>query len=168
MSGGSASGPVAGRRGKSAQAEPIDLDMTPMMNMLIILISFLVTMVVFTQLAVIKFDLPPAVSGAGGLAAGDTAAAPGKDVDITLVISEAGLQIMGEGRKLEPIPKGRDGYDFARLGLFMKQLKATYPAAESVVLLIDTSVVYQDIISAMDVCRDSRFPDVLLSGGVYQ
>jgi biopolymer transport protein ExbD len=164
--GGKKRGGIAGK-GASAQAVPIDLDMTPMMNMLIILISFLVTMVVFTQLAVIKFNLPPAEAGGGG----DPAAAPkapGSEVDITVVLSEAGFQIIGEGRKLDPIPKDKAGYDFNRLAAFMKKLKGEYPAAESVVMLIDSAVIYQDIIATMDVCRDNRFPNILLSGGVYQ
>jgi biopolymer transport protein ExbD len=139
--------------------------MTPMMNMLIILISFLVTMVVFTHLAVIKFTLPSAEAGAGGAPA-DSAAA--EDVDITLVISVSGFQIVGEGNKLDPIPKGAAGFDFRRLGDSMRDLRKEYPLAQSVVMLIDTSILYQDIVTAMDVCRDHRFPDILLSGGVYQ
>lgn len=145
---------------------PIDLDMTPMMNMLIILISFLVTMVVFTQLAVIRFNLPPQSGGGGQDAAAAPDSAKGPSVDITVVISENGFQIIGEGRKLDPIPKGAKDYDYARLGAFMRRLKEEYPAAEDVVLLIDSAIVYQDIISAMDVVRENRFPNILLSGGV--
>jgi biopolymer transport protein ExbD len=175
---GSVSGPAPGggksrggiaSKGGSAMGAPIDLDMTPMMNMLIILISFLVTMVVFTQLAVIKFNLPPSQGGGEeGQAAPDSAAQKGPDVDITVVVSENGFQIMGEGRKLDPIPKGTKGYDYPKLGQFMKSLKEAYPGAESVVLLIDSNVVYQDIITSMDVMRENRFPNILLSGGVYQ
>lgn len=171
MSGGAMPSPGGGGgRGKSrkgdTQVGPIDLDMTPMMNMLIILISFLVTMVVFTQLAVIKFNLPGSETGAVGPS--DTTAARGGDVDITLLVSESGFQIIGEGRKLDPIPKGAKGYDFARLGTFLRRLRGEYPAARSVVMLIDTSIIYQDIVTAMDVCREHDFPDILLSGGVYQ
>jgi biopolymer transport protein ExbD len=171
MSGGAVAAPGGGGRGKkrrgSEQGEPMDLDMTPMMNMLIILISFLVTMVVFTQLAVIKFNLPS--SGSEGSAAGqpDTAQAK-KEVDITLVISESGFQIVGEGSKKDPIPKTAKGYDFERLGKSMDQLHGEFPGAESVVMLIDTSIIYEVIVEAMDVCRDRRFPNILLSGGVYQ
>lgn len=172
MSGGSGAAPGGGGLGKkhrrgSEHGEAIEPDMTPMMNMLIILISFLVTMVVFTQLAVIKFNLPSSGSDGSAAAQPDTAAAK-KEVDITLVISEAGFQIVGEGSKKDPIPKTVKGYDFAKLGEGMDRLQKEYPGAESVVMLIDTSVQYQDIVEAMDVCRDRRFPNILLSGGVYQ
>jgi biopolymer transport protein ExbD len=161
-------GGIASKSGTS-MGTPIDLDMTPMMNMLIILISFLVTMVVFTQLAVIKFNLPPPGGSDGGeaRAAADTAQ-KGPSVDITVVVSENGFQIIGEGRKLDPIPKGAKGYDYPRLGQFMRKLKEEYPAAEDVVLLIDSAIVYQDIITTMDVMRENKFPNILLSGGVYR
>ena len=155
------------RRSAGDQGEPIDLDMTPMMNMLIILISFLVTMVVFTQLAVIKFNLPSSDAGSG--AAADTAtAATEQEVVITLVVTESGFQIVGEGKKLDPIPKGAAGYDYKTLGVSMGKLYGEYPTAQSVVMLIDTSVVYQDIVTAMDICREQKFPNILLSGGVYE
>jgi biopolymer transport protein ExbD len=154
-------------RGGSEDEAPIDLDMTPMMNMLIILISFLVTMVVFTQLAIIKFNLPP--SGAGeGQAETPADTVVHQEVDITVLISENGFQVIGEGRKLDPIPKSSKGYDYGRLAQFMKSLKTEYPTAESVVLLIDSSIIYEDIISSMDVVRENNFPNILLSGGVYQ
>ncbi len=164
--GGISKGGLTGKGGPT-ESEAIDIDMTPMMNMLIILISFLVTMVVFTQLAVIKFNLPP--SGPGeGKAESQPDPAIHQEVDITVLISENGFQVIGEGRKLDPIPKGSKGYDFSKLGNFMKSLKEEYPTAESVVLLIDSTIIYQDIISSMDIVRENKFPNILLSGGVYQ
>ncbi len=165
--GGKPRGGIASKGG-SAMGTPIDLDMTPMMNMLIILISFLVTMVVFTQLAVIKFNLPPQAGSGGDAQAGPDTAQKGPSVDITVLVSENGFQIIGEGRKLDPIPKGTKDYDYPRLGQFMRKLKEEYPAAEDVVLLIDSAIVYQDIITTMDVMRENKFPNILLSGGVYR
>ena len=175
---GSVAGPAPGggkqrggiaSKGGSAQGAPIDLDMTPMMNMLIILISFLVTMVVFTQLAVIKFNLPPQGGGGGdGAKAAADSTPKGPSVDITVLVSENGFQIIGEGRKLDPIPKGAQDYDYARLGQFMRKLKEEYPASEDVVLLIDSAIVYQDIITTMDVMRENKVPNILLSGGVFR
>jgi biopolymer transport protein ExbD len=168
---------MSGSKGKSrgitsgggGHEEPIEPDMTPMMNMLIILISFLVTMVVFTQLAVIKFNLPPAQGGGGEEAkTAQDSTEKGPDADITVVITENGFQVIGEGRKLDPIPKGNKGYDYPRLGAFMKKLKDEYPTSENVVLLIDSNIIYQDIITSMDVMREQKFPNILLSGGLYQ
>jgi biopolymer transport protein ExbD len=169
MSGSGKSRGVTSKGGGGGHAEAIEPDMTPMMNMLIILISFLVTMVVFTQLAVIKFNLPPSQGGSGEEAkAPADSAEKGPEVDITVVITENGFQIIGEGRKLDPIPKGTKGYDYGVLGAFMKKLKEEYPTSENVVLLIDSNIVYQDIITSMDVMREQKFPNILLSGGVYQ
>ena len=42
----------------SAAVETDDLDVTPLMNVLIILIPFLITMAVFTSVAAINFSLP--------------------------------------------------------------------------------------------------------------
>ncbi len=168
--GGKKRGGITSKGGGASGGAPIDLDMTPMMNMLIILISFLVTMVVFTQLAVIKFNLPPSQGGAGEEAKADSSDTKekGPDVDITVVISESGFQVIGEGRKLDPIPKSSKGYDYPQLGMFMKKLKEEYPTSDNVVLLIDSNIVYQDIITSMDVMREQKFPNILLSGGVYQ
>ena len=162
----SLSGPNPNKHGKS-QDEPIDIDMTPMMNMLIILISFLVTMVVFTQLAVIQFELPSNSQETQG-DAGTESADSTPETNLTLVVSEGGFQIIGEGKKQDPIPKISAGYDFKTLDNSLAQLRAQYPAAVSMVLLIEPFVLYQDIITTMDVCRARRFPDVLLSGGLSE
>lgn len=42
------------------------------------------------------------------------------------------------------------------------------PFTDNVVLLIDSAVIYQDIITTMDICRENRFPKVLLSGGLAE
>jgi hypothetical protein len=48
----------------SASFDENDIDITPMMNMFIILVTFLVSMAVFTHVAILDFSLPPNV-GAG-------------------------------------------------------------------------------------------------------
>ncbi len=170
MSGGSAAmGQGKKRRSFLAAAESEELDMTPMMNILIILISFLVTMVVFTHLAVVKFSLPPTQSDEVAPAVTETAtSAEVQQKDLTIVVSESGYQVLAEGQKFDAHPKGPKGYDFPALAKDLKALKALMPFNESVVLLIDSAVIYQDIISTMDLCRENQFPKVLLSGGLTE
>jgi biopolymer transport protein ExbD len=164
------SGRSSRKKGHSflAAAAAEEQDMTPMMNILIILISFLVTMVVFTHLAVVKFSLPP-TQGEGP---SDPNVAPAiaveKPKDLTVVVSESGYQLLVEGKQYNPRPKGPKGYDLKGLVKDLKDVKLIMPFNENVVLLIDSAVLYQDIINTMDICRENQFPKVLLSGGLVQ
>ena len=139
----------------------VDLDVTPIMNVFIGLIPFLMSMAVFTQVSVVEFSLPPAaVAGAAG---SDTAM---KSLDISIVITPEGFQIVGTGRKLDIIPKNRGHYQFDQLGELLKAIKFQYPSQKSVVLVLDSDVLYDDIIKFMDICRESQFPDIGLSGEI--
>jgi biopolymer transport protein ExbD len=48
------------KKSTSKEIELFDLDVTPVMNLFMVLIPFLVSMAVFTHLAVVDFSLPPA------------------------------------------------------------------------------------------------------------
>jgi biopolymer transport protein ExbD len=140
--------------------------MTPMMNILIILISFLVTMVVFTHLSVIKFELPSEGSGIAP-SPNPVTTEPSKK-ELTLVIGVSGFRLLGSGLNLEPIPKGREGYDFVKLTQSLKEMAVLVPGQSSMIFLIEPTIAYQDIIATMDVSREQGFPDILLSGGFAQ
>lgn len=140
--------------------ESIDLDMTPIMNLFMVLIPFLMSMAVFTQLAVIDFSLPPAASE------GETTATEQKELDISIVVSSKGFRIVGTGKKLELIPKNRGKYQFEQLRALLKAVKFQYPSQKSVVLVFEADTLYDDIIKFMDVCRESQFPDIGLSGDI--
>ena len=92
-------------RGSGAR-EAMDIDMTPMMNMLIILISFLVTMVVFTQLA--GDQVQPALLPRPGRAgrAADTALA-GRTWTSPWWSRRAASRSSATGASWTPSPRGR-------------------------------------------------------------
>lgn len=153
--------PVMKRSNKSlgGPIESIDLDMTPVMNLFMVLIPFLMSMAVFTQIAVIDFSLPPAQSE--GAEAGET-----KELDISIVVTETGFRIVGTGKKLDLIPKIRGKYQMDQLRALLKAVKFQYPSQTSVVLVFEGNIIYDDIIHFMDVCRESQFPDIGLSGDI--
>lgn len=153
--------PVMKRANKSlgGQIESIDLDMTPVMNLFIVLIPFLMSMAVFTHIAVIEFSLPPA-QGAGG----ETEQT--KELDISIVVTNGGFRIVGTGKKLDIIPKVRGKYQMKQLRALLKAVKFQYPSQSSVVLVFEGNILYDDIIKFMDVCRESQFPDIGLSGDI--
>lgn len=143
-----------------SDTEAIDLDMTPIMNLFMVLIPFLMSMAVFTQLAVIDFSLPPAASE------GESSAVEQKELDISVVVSEKGFRIVGTGKKLELVPKKRGKYQFEQLRALLKAVKFQYPSQKSVVLVFEADTLYDDIIKFMDICRESQFPDIGLSGDI--
>lgn len=154
--------PVMKRVNKSlgeGHIEPIDLDMTPIMNLFMVLIPFLMSMAVFTHLAIIEFSLPPAQTGAGE-------SEQNKELDISIVVSHLGFRIVGTGKKMDLVPKVGDKYQLEQLRILLKAIKFQYPSQTSVVLIFDANTIYDDIIKFMDICRESQFPDIGLSGDI--
>jgi biopolymer transport protein ExbD len=153
--------PVMKRANKSLSrdVESIDLDLTPFMNLMMFFIPFLATMAAFTHLAIVEFSLPPA-------SAPELAAGPEKELDISIVITDEGFRIVGTGKKLDLIPRVRGSYQFDQLRILLKAIKFEYPSQKSVVLVMSSDILYDDIIKFMDTCRESQFPDIGLSGEV--
>jgi biopolymer transport protein ExbD len=147
------------KRSTSRDVEVIDLDVTPMMNLFMAMIPFLVSMAVFTHIAAVEFSLPPAQSA-------DGVATDSKELDISIVITENGFRIVGTGKKLDLVPMVHGQYQFEQLRSLLKAIKFEYPSQKSVVLVMDSNVLYDDIIKFMDICRESQFPDIGLSGDV--
>jgi biopolymer transport protein ExbD len=131
-----------------------------MMNFFMVLIPFLVSMAVFTHLAVVDFSLPPAAQTEGG-DAGDS-----KELDISIIVTSNGFRIVGTGKKLDQVPRSQGQYQFEKLRVLLKAIKFEYPSQKSVVLVFESEIIYDDIIRFMDICRESQFPDIGLSGDI--
>ena len=142
------------------EIESLDLDMTPIMNLFMVLIPFLMSMAVFTQLSIIDFSLPPAADGTG------ESLEDQKELDISIVVSKNGFRIVGTGKKLDLIPKQEGNYQYNKLKALLKAVKFQYPSQKSVVLVFEEDILYDDIIKFMDTCRESQFPDIGLSGDI--
>jgi biopolymer transport protein ExbD len=146
--------------------ESEDIDVTPLMNMMVILIPFLISMAVFTEVASINFSLPPAMAE-GGPGDEPPPADEAEKLDISIAITSQGFTIAGTGQVLPPIPKTADGkYDLTALNQTLRSVKMHYPNQEDIVLIIEQEIFYEDIVSVMDICRESQFPNIGLSGGI--
>ncbi|MBN1600805.1 MAG: biopolymer transporter ExbD [Chitinispirillaceae bacterium] len=139
---------------------PFDLDVTPVMNLFMVLIPFLVSMAVFTHIAVVDFSLPPAQSE------NSEGSEETKELDISIVVTVQGFRIVGTGKKLDLIEKSRGQYQYEQLRILLKAIKFQYPSQKSVVLVLESDILYDDIIKFMDICRESQFPDIGLSGDI--
>jgi len=155
MSIGSAS--ILSRR-PSQHAETCDVDVTPIMNMFIILIPFLVSMAVFAHLATHAFSLP-ADDGAG--LARTTAELP-----LTVAVSADRLVVALGDHELASLPVDALGtYDTAQLVDVLTSERQRRPEMNEVVVAVDDGVVCAAVVRCLDHCKAAGFSDVGLAAG---
>jgi biopolymer transport protein ExbD len=141
-----------------------DPELVPFIDMLVVCCCFLLMSASLLQTAVIEISLPTQ-TGAG--AAGAVAPLAG-ELNLSLIITNEGLRVGGAGAILPLIPKTKDTFDWDKLTETLKDVKKEYPQQESIIIISEPEVVYNNIIQAMDVCFMEGFPDIALSGNITQ
>lgn len=138
------------RRGHS-QHEETELNLLPMMNMFIIIISFLMTTAIFAKTALIDVYLPQESGGGGG--GGLAASAP--PAILTVSTTEKGFQLdgIGGGRF---IPKKGGNLDYSQLTAELSRLKERYPDKEDAILLFPAGMPYHIVVKVMDASRETE------------
>ncbi len=169
-------------------AEQVEINLFPVMNLMVVLIPLLLSTVTFVRIGVIQLDLPPAAvvgpERAGGLPREEE-----RSLDLAVTITERGFYISSalgvlrapDGgpyipRKLNP--DGTEDYDFQRLSSVLLEVKTRaqgrFRDDERVIIQAEPSVRYQVVVSTMDAARSyqlegrtvSLFRQVALAAGV--
>jgi biopolymer transport protein ExbD len=172
--------------------ESTDLNLTPVMNLMVVMIPMLLSGSQFIKLGIIELNLPPA---AGASVAGNqTTALPKEEqrsLDLTISITARGFYLSSALTALHgkdatapsgagpTIPAKPDGeYDFAALSKKLHEVKqkaqGIFPDADAIVLQAEKDIKYQTLVDTMDAARmieiDGKvielFPRVALSAGV--
>jgi biopolymer transport protein ExbD len=138
-------------------AEAPAVDVTPIMNMFIILLPFLISMAVFSHLTVLQFSLP--ADGGPGRAVADA------EIPLTVAMTESEIAITRGELILATIAATELGYDFPQLIVSLQNFSADYSVAEGVVVAVDDGVVFDDVVHCMDTCRQAGFSDIGLAAG---
>ncbi len=122
------------------------LNLTPMMDILTVLVVFLLISAVFMTITIQELSVPTNSGGAGG--------AP--DFSIEVIVRKAGLEI-GNGHSVEvAIPKKDDKYDIERLSKLLVDLKTQYPQKEDATILMEPKIEYDYLIQVMDAVRGAE------------
>jgi len=137
-------------------AETPDIDVTPVMNMFVILIPFLVSMAVFTQLSILELSLPPNV-GAG---LDDSGGKP--KLKLTVVLKQRYLAITHGASMLDSIPReDGDEYDLLRERLVLR--REGVEIKDQVIVAVGDEVPMGVVVRVMDRCREAGFDKTALS-----
>lgn len=138
-------------RRPSRLAELPELDVTPVMNMFIILIPFLVSLAVFAHVAAHRVGLP-GDDGAGVARTAD-------ELPLTVALSVDGVVLAWGDREV-----GRASLD-AGLGDLLAQEHQRRPDQPRVVVAVDDGVACAAVVGCLDQCRAAGFTDVALAAG---
>ncbi len=177
------------KRHRSAQAEsdePLDLDVTPFLNIMFMLILSILAMTAWTQLAMLNVQAPQIGGGGGGGGAPDAAAS---QLTLTIFIQKDGFDIAATGDTLDGNSEGRPGqrlvpmieirqgskrtieHDYANLQRRLIEIKKSFPTEQSMIISADAGVIYDVVIQTMDAARKSAdgkllFPSVAFAAGI--
>jgi biopolymer transport protein ExbD len=131
---------------KYKHQESADLDVTPFMNLMIVLVPVLLLSMVFTHTTVIELNFP---TGDGASDAFDPDA-----VHLEVVVQDEQLIVAdGRGGTIRTISKTDGQYDFAELSLVMQELKRRMPEKQNITVLLEQETEYQTLVTIMDKVR---------------
>jgi biopolymer transport protein ExbD len=121
------------------------LNLTPMMDILTVLVVFLLITAVFMSVTIEELSVPTAAGGMGGQ----------PNFAIEVIVRKAGLEI-ANGRSVEAtIPKKDDKYDIEQLSKMLIRLKSQYPQKEDATVLMEPDIKYDYLIEVMDALREA-------------
>jgi biopolymer transport protein ExbD len=141
----------------SEDAEGNEIDIAPVMNMFIILVTFLISMVVFTHVAILEFSVPPNVSAGLDQSRGK----PKLRLTVRIGTDYTGI-VLGE-RLLDSLPVESGNLPFARLAESLRLRRSETALQDEIIVASRDEINFQQVVRVMDICRETGFLKVGLS-----
>jgi biopolymer transport protein ExbD len=132
------------RRAKK-QAE---LLLVPMIDIFVVLVTFLLMTAVFSRIAILELDLPSAAS--------PTTSEPAFRLEV--IVRAQGLELTNGSALIATIPKKDGAYDLKALSELALALKRDYPDADDASVLLEPEIEYDHLVQVMDAIRSAEVP----------
>jgi biopolymer transport protein ExbD len=168
----------------SRTVEPIELNMFPMMNLMVVLVPLLLSTATIIKIGVIELNLPQAVGGEISETAIPKEAQ--RSLDLTVTITDGGFYLSSSqaiikqektgGPTIEKTAEGE--YDYSQLSDKLLEVKRRIVGSpldtKRIIIQAESDIEYQILVSTMDAARSiivdetrvELFPDVSISAGV--
>ena len=122
-----------------------DLNIVPMLDVMVILSFFLIFTAVFSKTSILEVHLP---------GPGATAAPAVPSLELEVIVRRSGLEVADRNQGvLETVPATATGQDVVRLSEYLERVKAQHPDKTSATLLVAEDVDYDTIVQVMDAVR---------------
>ncbi|VAW73246.1 hypothetical protein MNBD_GAMMA13-462 [hydrothermal vent metagenome] len=133
---------------KKVLADPVEVNITAFMNLMVILVPFLLISAVFSRITILNLNLP--VPGDPSQAAKQEKEKLYLEVIVRQDAIEIGDRKLG---RLKLIPVKDDGSHLAEVSRVLQQIKARMPEKNDITLLLETDTPYQRLVEMMDTLR---------------
>ena len=135
-----------------------EINLTPMMNLFVVLIPFLLTSTAFVKLSIINAAVPTIASPSDM----DPSQSK-KELNISIRIENNGFFLSGSGDNLTNQElasvrrtiraKSRGVMDYANLTATLTSIKRRFPKGKTAMIFPDESISYETIVGTMDAAR---------------
>ena len=129
--------------------KPPEVMLVPMIDIFVVLVTFLLMTAVFSRITILQLDLPS--SDAGG------APSPPK-FRLEVIVRDSGFELTNGSTLIAAVPKVAGEYDYRTLSDLALQLKREYPDVDDASVLMERHVKYDYLIQVMDAIRSVRLP----------
>ena len=124
---------------------PEDIDVTPLLNVMVVLVAFLIFSAVFTRISIQELVLP---TGGDGKGAQDIPV-----VTIEVIVRKNALEI-GDGKSVNTtIPNMGLKYDIQKLSEHLLRLKEKHGDKQDVTILLEPDIEYETMIQVLDAVK---------------
>ena len=130
------------RRAKK-QAE---LLLVPMIDIFVVLVTFLLMTAVFSRITILELNLPSAASAAVSEPA----------FRLEVIVRAQGLELTNGSSLIATIPKKDGAYDLKALSELALALKRDYPDADDASVLLEPEIEYDHLVQVMDAIRSAE------------
>lgn len=122
-----------------------DLNIVPMIDMMVILVFFLLFTAVFSNTNILELNLPAPNSSVPELP---------KGLQLEVIVRQNSIEIADRNSGvLRTLPKKEGEYDYAGLSEFLQFVKAKYPTVMAANVLLEQDIPYDVLVQTMDNTR---------------
>src|SRR5262245_39155429 len=127
-----------------------EINVVPMVDMMLILVFFLIFTAVFTKTNILELNLPGADSAVPDLPQG---------LNLEIVVRKAGIEVADRGTGLlKAVPSTNGVYDLKALSEYLQLVKSKYPDKQDATILLEQDVQYDTLVHVMDTVRVFAVP----------
>ncbi|MGI9589930.1 MAG: ExbD/TolR family protein [Myxococcota bacterium] len=130
--------------------EPVELDMTTFLNLMVVLVPFLLITAVFSRITIVELSLPSSEGGAS--------LPKDPQFRVEVIVRDAGLEISNGSLVIATLPKVQGEYDLDRLSEYVMALKRDHPNEDAASVLLEPDIQYDHLIQVMDAVRSAELP----------